>query len=136
MEKKRSRVVYPVILTPYQGEYLVYIPDFDMDTVGSSIADAIFMARDEIGIMAMQYEDDHKDIPEPYSHPIDAKKDDIVTLVDIDIEDYKRKHDMRMVKKNCTIPYYMNVEAEKLGVNFSRLLQEALAEKIGCETVS
>ena len=86
--------------------------------------------------MAMQYEDDHKDIPEPYSHPIDAKKDDIVTLVDIDIEDYKRKHDMRMVKKNCTIPYYMNVEAEKLGVNFSRLLQEALAEKIGCETVS
>ena len=52
------------------------------------------------------------------------------TLVDIDFSEYRRKHDNRMVKKNCTIPYYLNVEAEKRGLNFSRLLQEALLSKI------
>ena len=54
----------------------------------------------------------------------------LLTMVDVDFVDYRRKHDNRMVKKNCTIPYYLNVEAEKLGINFSRVLQEALLQKI------
>ena len=56
--------------------------------------------------------------------------DDILTLVDVDMIDYRKKHDNRTVKKNCTIPYYLNVEAEKVGINFSRLLQEALKQKL------
>lgn len=36
-----------------------------------------------------------------------------------------------MIRKNCTIPYYLNVEAEKRNINFSRVLQEALQEKLG-----
>ena len=46
-------------------------------------------------------------------------------------EEYRRKTDNKMVKKNCTIPNYLNVEAEKRGINFSRVLQEALQEKLG-----
>ena len=48
----------------------------------------------------------------------------IRTLVDVDLSEYRRKTDNRMVKKNCTIPNYLNVEAEKRGINFSRVLQE------------
>jgi post-segregation antitoxin (ccd killing protein) len=51
-------------------------------------------------------------------------------MIDVDFVAYRRKHDNRMVKKNCTIPYYLNVEAEKLGINFSRVLQEALLQKL------
>lgn len=34
--------------------------------------------------------------------------------------------DLRAVKKNCTIPSWLNFEAEKAGVNFSAILIAAL----------
>lgn len=122
--------IYPIVITKDNADYLVSIPDFDIDTEGKDLADAIFMARDAIGIMGMQLQDEGKELPEPNSRKFKAEKDDIVSLVDVDFDDYRRKHDNRMVKKNCTIPYYLNVEAEKRGINFSRLLQDALLSKI------
>lgn len=62
---------------------------------------------------------------------VKPEKDDIVTLVDIDFSEYRRKADNRAVKKNCTIPYWMSVEADKRGVNYSRALQDALSSLIG-----
>lgn len=122
--------VYPIILTKYSDGYLVTIPDFDINTEGSDLAEAIFMARDAIGLMGIQYQDMSKPLPEAFSHSYTLGENDIQTLVDVDFDNYRKKHDNRMVKKNCTIPYYLNVEAEKRGLNFSRLLQEALLEKI------
>jgi hypothetical protein len=37
----------------------------------------------------------------------------------------------RSVKKTLTIPYWLNKEAERLHVNFSKALQDALRERIG-----
>ena len=88
------------------------------------------MARDAIGINILQLEDEGEAVPEPYSRSYQMQDDDILTLVDVDMIDYRKKHDNRTVKKNCTIPYYLNVEAEKAGINFSRILQEALKQKL------
>lgn len=60
-----------------------------------------------------------------------AAKEDIVTLVDVDFVEYRRKVDNKAVKKNCTIPYWMNVEAEKAGINYSKLLQDAIMSVLG-----
>ena len=125
-------VVYPVILSKDKDGYFVTIPDFDINTEGKTLEEAIFMARDAIGINGLQLEDEGKKLPEPFSTKKKKKKDDIETLVDVDLTEYRRKHDNRTVKKNCTIPYYLNVEAEKAGINFSRLLQEALKQKLSC----
>ena len=130
-KEKEMATVYPIILSKDEDGFLVTIPDFDINTEGSDLADAIFMARDAIGIMGIQYQDDMKPLPVPFSKKFEVNDGDIQTLVDIDFNDYRKKHDNRMVKKNCTIPHYLNVEAEKRGINFSRLLQEALLEKIG-----
>ena len=125
-------VVYPVILSKDKDGYFVTIPDFDINTEGKTLEEAIFMARDAIGINGLQLEDEGKKLPEPFSTKYQKEKDDIETLVDVDLTEYRRKHDNRTVKKNCTIPYYLNVEAEKAGINFSRLLQEALKQKLSC----
>ncbi len=123
--------VYPVILSKEENGYFVTIPDFDVNTEGYDLADAILMARDAIGLLGMQYQDDMKPLPVPFTKECQLNEGDIKTLVDVDFDEYRKKHDNRMVKKNCTIPYYLNVEAEKRGINFSRLLQDALLEKIG-----
>ena len=125
-------VVYPVILTKADSGYIVNIPDFDIDTEGKDLADAIFMARDAIGLMGIEMEDNQEELPVPFSTAYDKAENDMVTFVDVDFVEYRKKHDSRMVRKNCTIPYYLNVEAEKKGLNFSRILQEALVEKLGC----
>lgn len=124
--------VYPIILTKDSFGYLVTIPDFNINTQGRDLAEAIFMARDAIGLMGIDMEEEGKELPEA----TEAKKineNDIVTLVDIDFTEYRKKADNRAVKKNCTIPHWLSVEAEKAGINFSRVLQEALIEKLNAE---
>ena len=44
------KTVFPIILTPADVGYVVTIPDLNINTEGSSVADAIEMARDAIGL--------------------------------------------------------------------------------------
>mgnify|MGYP000139128906 CR=1 FL=1 len=127
-----STVVYPVIMSKERDGYFVTIPDFDINTEGKNLGEAIFMARDAIGINGLQLEDEGKELPEPFSVKYDKEEGDILTLVDVDMTEYRKKHDNRTVKKNCTIPYYLNAEAEKAGINFSRILQDALKQELSC----
>lgn len=119
---------YPVVITKENDGYFASIPDFNIDTQGTSVVNAIAMARDAIGLMGIDLEDDGKEIPKPNSVKVQVGENYTVTLVDVDFTEYYRKVDNRAVKKNCTIPYWLNVEAEKSGINFSKMLQEALMQ--------
>lgn len=127
-----GRKAYPIVISKEDdGFYYVEIPDFDIATQGESVPDAMEMARDAIGLMGIDFLDDGKGIPEPNSQELHSSKDDIVTLVDVDFAEYRKKVDNKAVKKNCTIPYWLNVEAEKAGINYSKVLQEALMNILG-----
>ena len=129
---KEGRRAYPVVISKEDdGFFYVEIPDFDIATQGMDIADAMEMARDAIGLMGIDLMDEGKVLPEPNIAGINAAKEDIVTLVDVDFVEYRRKVDNKAVKKNCTIPYWMNVEAEKAGINYSKLLQDAIMSVLG-----
>lgn len=123
---------YPIVMTGGQKFIIVWIPDFNINTQGVDLADAIEMARDAIGLVGIDMEDDGEKLPMPTKLK-DVKADkpeSIVTLVDVDFDDYRRKNDLRTVKKNCTIPSWLNYEAEKAGVNFSALLQTAIKNEL------
>ncbi|OLS02677.1 type II toxin-antitoxin system HicB family antitoxin [Tissierella creatinophila] len=121
---------YPIIIKEEEGDYYVRIPDFNISTQGTDVADAIAMARDAIGLVGIDMQDDKKELPEPYSIKEESEEGDILTLVDVDFTEYRKKNDNRAVKKNLTIPSWLNEEANRAGVNFSRLLQEALMEHL------
>lgn len=136
------KAAYPTFIARDGKDYLVYVPDMDIYTEGSSVSDAIEMARDAIGLKGIDFEDDGKELPLPsdYEAAINRAKEDteifdytkgILTLVDVDFTAYRKKVYNKAVKKNCTIPYWMSVEAEKEGINFSKVLQEALEIKLG-----
>jgi predicted RNase H-like HicB family nuclease len=126
----RMKKVYPIIIKGSEGDYYVRIPDFDIATQGIDVADAITMARDVIGLVGIDMEDDGIQLPKPYSVEEEVDEGDIFTLVDVDFAEYRRKHDNRAVKKNLTIPSWLNEEATSAGVNFSRILQEALIDRL------
>ena len=126
------RATYPIIMTQGKEFIVVYIPDFNINTQGNSEADAMAMARDAIGLIGIDMEDECEELPVPtlLSDIKPKKKSDIVTLVDVDFSEYRRKNDMRAVRKNCTIPSWLSYEAEKAGINFSAILQTALKHEL------
>ena len=91
------------------------------------------MAREAIGLIGTDMEDDGEVLPDASSLDdvrTNAPSNSIVSLVDVDFDEYRKKNDMRAVKKNCTLPSWLNYEAEKANINFSQLLQQALIQKL------
>lgn len=134
--------VYPVFIAEYKKDYLVFVPDFEIYTEGKSLANAIEMARDAIGLKGIDLEDDRKEIPTPSTHKeaIKIAKEDteifdysqgILTLVDVDFTEYRRRIDTKAVRRNVTLPNWLNMEAEKAQINVSKVLQEALISTLG-----
>lgn len=126
-----SKLVYPIILQPAaEGGYSVSVPDLNIGTQGETIAECIDMARDAIGLWGICEQDENRPIPEPSSLVPAHSEGEIVTLVDIDFDAYRRANDLRTVRKNVTLPSWLCSLAEKSGVNFSQTLQEALKSQL------
>ena len=122
---------YPIVITREDDGYIVDSPDFAMGTQGDSVAEAMEMARDAIGIIGIDMEDRNKSIPEPGSAKVNAKEGDIVTLVDVDFTEYRKRNENRAVRKNVTIPYRVCAAADKEDINYSKVLTEALEKLLG-----
>ena len=122
---------YPVIITKDKDFFVASIPDFETGTQGESLAEAIEMARDAIGMCGCYMQDAKKDIPIPTDiGNVTKEASDILTLVDVDFDEYRKKHEMRTVRKNVTIPSWLNEEAESANINFSALLQKAIKAEL------
>ncbi len=122
--------VYAAILTPGEYGYTVYIPDWDIYTQGNDIAEAMDMARDAMGLMGIYYQEDNKAIPKPTTLTPKRPDNGHIALIDIDFEAYRKAHDNRAVRKNVTIPCWLNTLAEEQHINFSGVLQAALKETL------
>ena len=132
-------VVYPVIFTQTHDDkdtYLIEIPDLKGMTQGYGIVDAIKMARDYIGCFC--YEKAEADIPKASAvKDIDISKgeffeegDSEISFVDVDIEAYRKKMSNRAVRRNVSIPFWLNAAADEHHINVSKVLQDALKEKL------
>ena len=137
--RQEMTVVYPVIFTQTNDKkdtYLIEIPDLGGITEGHGIADAVHMARDYIGCALYDKEDYEipvaskiKDV-DPLKGRFSDNGESIISVVDVDIEVYKRKMQEKAVRKNVSLPAWLAAEAEKAHVNLSRVLQDALKEKL------
>lgn len=146
MEVDGMKVAYPVIFTDVDTNILIEVPDLGIITEANeegkakgTMADAIMMARDAIGINCIEAEDNGKKIIKPSEiYDIDVSKGTfygegqmILSLVDVDLTSYRKMLDNRTVRRNVTLPNWLNQKAEKAHVNVSKVLQEALMARLG-----
>ena len=70
--------------------------------------------------------------PVAYAEELGAGKpsDYFVNLISVDADEYAKLHFNKSVRKNLTIPEWMNEKALAQGINFSQVLQEALLERL------
>ncbi len=126
--------VYPIFLTETDTVVLVEVPDLEILTEGKDLQDAIKMARDAIGTKCISMEDAKEEITIPTevsklnikSGTFAEEGNTIISLVDIDTDVYRRQVDTTLVRRNVSLPSWLNYEAEKVGLNVSRVLQDAL----------
>ena len=126
------KIVYPVIISKGEKYLIASVPDCNIDTQGEDIVDAIEMVRDAISIWCVAEQSAGRMLPKPTDvNNINCEDGELITLVDSDIDAYKRKLNEKTVRKNLTLPSWLNEEAEKAGVNFSQVLQASLKEYLG-----
>ena len=122
---------YPVVLHPAaEGGYVVDIPDLAIGTQGETVTECIDMARDAIGMWCICQQDQKKPIPSPATVSPAHGEDDIVTLVDIDVDAYRRANDRRTIRRNVSLPAWLDNAAREAGINVSGVLVSALCSEL------
>ena len=140
------KVIYPVIFTETSDTILVEVPDLELYTESNSvgdkkgnIADAMMMAREIIGLDCIEREDEGKPAIEPsLLENINPSKGtfaregkSFVSLVDVDVTAIRIRIDNKSVRRNVTLPSWLNWEANEAHINVSEVLQDALMAKLG-----
>ena len=128
-----AKYVFPALFTKEEsGLYAVDFPDLESCyTCGDDLPDAIHMAEDVLALTLYNYEKDGKEIPAPSSpRDIPTEENEFVSVISADTLYYQKKFSHKYVKKTLTIPEWLNDIAISANINFSKTLQEALAEKL------
>lgn len=126
----KQMVIYPAIFSPEGENYNVTFPDVpEAITFGEGIDEAVEMAQSALGL-AIYNQEKHPKATNPKNIVLE-NKDDFVLMVTLDLAEYRRKNHSKTIRKNTSIPEWLNVIAEKENINFSQTLTEALKEKLG-----
>lgn len=124
-------LIYPGVLYPFSdgsGGYVVEFPDLPgCVTEGKTLEEAITMGTDAASGWVLDELEEGNKIPEA-SNYCDVKPRDggMINLFSLDMDLYAEKYGEKSVRKNLTIPAWLNTFAEKNKINFSQVLQETL----------
>lgn len=124
--------VYPALLASSEGGgYVIRVPDVSgCITTGTTIEEALDNIRDALAGCLCVLEDIGEPLPAP-SEPFSVAEDgSTVVLIDVDLLEYRRATDTRVVRKNVSLPAWLSNMADKQGINCSQLLQRALKKEL------
>lgn len=128
-----EKLFYPAVFHPEEdGGFSVDFPDLlGCVTEGDTLAEAIEMAEDALGIYMYTLKEDKEKAPDP-SSPADIKVEgrDFVSIIEYDEVAYLKRTDSHAVKKTLTIPAWMDVLAKEHDLNFSNVLQNAIRREL------
>lgn len=128
------KLIYPACFYKEDSGYSVVVPDLlGCCTQGDTLEDAIQMAEDAALGWLLTALEENEEIPKP-TEIKNVKLEyetGFVSLLLLDISAYSEKYGSRKsVKKTLTIPAWLNERAERMEINFSKTLQDALINKI------
>lgn len=130
------KLVYPAYFTPLEKSdgYCITFPDLPgCITQGKDLTESIEMAVDAASGWVLDELENGNPVPKS-SKITDIKIEndgEFVNAIVLDMDSYSEKYGKKAIRKNCTIPSWLNTAAEKNHINFSAVLQAALMEKLG-----
>ena len=125
------KLTYPACFYPCeekQGGFTVEVPDLPgCVSEGSTLAEAILMGTDAASGWVLDELEDGKPVPKSSSlDNIIPDAGGFVSMLVLDMDAYAEKYGEKAVRKNLTIPAWLNTFAENNHINFSQVLQDSL----------
>lgn len=125
------KLIYPAVFYPFSdgsGGYVVEFPDLPgCVTEGKDLKNAFENATDAASGWVLDELEEGNSVPKASSYEtVEKREGGQVNLVLLDMDLYAEKYGEKTVRKNVTIPAWLNTYAEKQKINFSQVLQEAL----------
>lgn len=122
--------IYPAIFHKEDGEYWVEFPDLEgCQSYGKDINEVIRLSQEALKLYIEINLEEGKILPNPSDiGSLKLEKDSFSSFITCEVSEYLKN--AKSVKKTLTIPEWLNILAEKKGINFSQTLQNALLEKL------
>ena len=132
---KKDLAIYPAIFEYAEDGITITFPDLPgcISCAGSQ-EEALYMAKDVLGVFITACESLGDVIPAP-SKGSDIKigQGHSVFMIDVWLPIYREEKRSGSVKKNVTVPVWLNSLAEKQNLNFSQVLQAGLKASLGVQ---
>lgn len=122
-----AEYVYPAIFHPNDdGSYTITYPDLPgCISEGKSLGNAVYMAQTALTQWIEYLTDKKESIPSASDlKSIDLSPEEFVSLIRADVKDG------RAVKRTVSIPKWMDDKVTETGLSLSRVLQDALKERL------
>ena len=118
--------IYPAVFHPNNnGSFTIIFPDLPgCISEGKSLGNALYMAEDALKQWASVMEEMGETIPaaSPLSD-VEVEGGEFVSLARAETKD------SRAVRRTVSVPRWMDDEATKRGISYSRVLQDALSNR-------
>jgi predicted RNase H-like HicB family nuclease len=124
------KLTYPAIFYEGEGGFAVEVPDLPgCVSGGPTLAEAILMGTDAAAGWVLDELEDGNSVPKA-SNIYDVKPSEggFVSVLVLDMDAYAEKFGKKAVRKNLTIPAWLNTYAESNSVNFSQVLSNGLED--------
>ena len=129
----KDTYIFPSVFIYEPDGIHIYFPDLDgCVSFGENEQQACYNAKEVLSLHLYGMEGDGDEIPEP-SRIGDIKLDENEKLLFIDVymPTFRAKQGNKSVNKTLTLPKWLNIEAERAGINFSQILQAGIKEHLG-----
>jgi len=136
------RYIYPAFFyEELDGGYSVMFPDFPCGTCGDTMQEAHSMAVDFLYGQITDMIENNEELPKAsdinFVEPVSSSdewefKSVFSTLIAVDVKEYAKylADENKAVRKNVTIPKWLNDLAIQQHINYSSVLQQALREQL------
>lgn len=108
-----KKLYYPSVFhIAEEGGFWITFPDIpECMSEGDNLEEAYKMANNALGLAITSRMEDREEIPTPSqitSIDLSENKDEFVAIIEFDLDEYRKKHSSRSVKKTLTIPEWLN----------------------------
>lgn len=124
------KLTYPAIFHHENESYWVEFPDLiGCNSFGDTAEETFKAAQEALEGYALTLLEEGKKLPEPSDITnIQIDENSFTSFVQTDLSAYL--NNSKAVKKTLTIPEWLNNQAVANGINFSKVLQEALIKQL------
>lgn len=128
----KDTYIYPAVFHYAEDGISISYPDLvGCLSCADTDEEAMKNSKEVLALHLYGMEEDNEEIPTPSQiKDILLLENEVVVLVEVYMPLWRDKIINKTVKKTLTLPSWLNIEAERCGINFSQTLQEALKQKL------